>query len=163
MNELNTMTAVNEMAIGTGERPEMPPNRKKLNEILAGIKEKKQQPSQSEIFNDKVDKEKQEAWAREDTIRKETQDREDNAVKRKVDDMRRAGVNPNLTDITGAASGGGITQSSKKDFSELIMEIEKNFKGSQADKDRLIKLLEIFLGQANKTQDQAAKAIGAIK
>lgn len=41
-----------------------------------------------------------EEWAREDKLRKEQQDRDDNAYQRMVKDMRAAGINPNV-------SGGG--------------------------------------------------------
>lgn len=47
-------------------------------------------------------------WEREDTIRKETQEREDTAYQRAVEDMRKAGINPNLVGINPANSGGGI-------------------------------------------------------
>lgn len=99
-----------------------------------------------------ADKEQKELWAREDAIRKETQDREDNAYQRAVEDMRKAGVNPNLQSISGAQAGGGITTGTAKNLDriendkdrqlKLIMqEIENNFKGDQNDKDRLIKLI----------------------
>ena len=48
-------------------------------------------------------------WAREDQIRKETQEREDNAYQRAVADARKAGINVNLMDIQPATSGGGIS------------------------------------------------------
>ncbi len=47
-------------------------------------------------------------WEREDKIRKETQEREDTAYQRAVEDMRKAGINPNLIGINPANSGGGI-------------------------------------------------------
>lgn len=104
-----------------------------------------------------------EAWAREDAIRAETQAREDNAIQRKVADMRASGVNPNLAySMSGADSGGGITNAtgidtslpntelgniSKEEISKYEKEMEKilkewevyldqNFKGSENSKDR---------------------------
>lgn len=61
-------------------------------------------------------------WEREDTIRAETQAREDNAWQRGVRDMQLAGINPNLINATPAASGGGITNSSGIDYSGLMAE-----------------------------------------
>lgn len=61
-------------------------------------------------------------WEREDTIRAETQAREDNAWQRGVRDMQLAGINPNLINATPAASGGGITNSNGIDYSGLMSE-----------------------------------------
>lgn len=60
---------------------------------------------------------REEQWAREDAIRKETQAREDNAWQRAVADMEKAGVNPNLVNAGPASSGGGITTASGLDYS----------------------------------------------
>lgn len=122
-----------------------------------------------------------EQWAREDRIRKETQDREDNAISRKVEDMRRAGVNPNLAySMTGAESGGGITSAngidtsmitqqmsnmSSKEIEQKRQEFEKlleeykiaqkqAFEGDENAKDRTNKILSSLLS--------AAAVIGAI-
>lgn len=89
------------------------------------------------------------AWAREDAIRKETQEREDSAWQRAVEDMRKAGVNPNLVNAGPAASGGGITSATGQDYTmqsakfdretqELITAIEQEFEMSENQKDRLI-------------------------
>lgn len=68
-----------------------------------------------------------EQWAREDAIRKETQEREDNAISRKIADMRRSGVNVNLAySMNGAESGGGITNATGTDTS-LKKKIWKSF------------------------------------
>lgn len=88
-------------------------------------------------------KDREERWAREDAIRKETQEREDTAYQRAVKDAISAGINPNLINLTPAASGGGITQASKMDDSELtamleeaLKYIEQEFKGDENSKDR---------------------------
>lgn len=86
-------------------------------------------------------------WEREDAIRKETQEREDTAWQRGVEDMRKAGINPNLINASPAESGGGITQASQmntgvisEDMSGAVKELqqllEQNFKGTENDKDR---------------------------
>ena len=91
----------------------------------------------------------QRQWEREDAIRAETQAREDNAYQRSVEDMLRAGINPNLVgNISPAASGGGITQATGLDMSilgkqieaesnMLLKLIEQNWKGDQNDYDRI--------------------------
>ena len=95
----------------------------------------------------------EEMYAREDAIRKETQEREDTAVQRWAADVRAAGLNPNLVNTTGAASGGGITNATGPDYTmeeakfnkeiEMLMqEIELNFKGDQAEKDRIKDLIK---------------------
>lgn len=92
-----------------------------------------------------------------DKIRKETQEREDNAYQRAVADMRKAGINPNLVNLVQSQSGGGIVQPTPKDYSlwqteinktlqMLQMEIENNFKGDQNDKDRLVKTITSIMG-----------------
>lgn len=104
-------------------------------------------------------------WDREDQIRAETQAREDNAWQRSVEDMRKAGVNPNLVNAGPAASGGGITNATGLDYSPwtaeinkqlalVEQEIENNFKGDENSKDRLTKgltsLLQLFTLMALK-------------
>lgn len=101
----------------------------------------------------------QRQWEREDAIRKETQEREDNAWQRSVDDMRKAGINVNLINPTAAQSGGGITQATGLDYSPWTAEINKqlalveqeiqnNFQGDENSKDRITKgitsLLQLF-------------------
>lgn len=76
----------------------------------------------------------QDQWQREDTIRKETQEREDTAYQRAVEDMRKAGINPNLIGINPASSGGGITQTSG--------ETNKNTLITQKFNEQLTKLTE---------------------
>lgn len=101
---------------------------------------------------DLITKERDELWAREDAIRTETQTREDTAYQRAVTDMRKAGVNPNLQNISGAQSGGGITGATAKNLArvenakdrtlkQLLQEIEFNWSGNQKDLDRLTKII----------------------
>ena len=98
-----------------------------------------------------------EQWEREDAIRRETQAREDNAIYRKIADMRRSGVNPNLAySMTGAESGGGITNATGTDTSlkEKDMEIawqkieqaiQNDFEGDQNEKDRIKDFLKTMI------------------
>lgn len=94
---------------------------------------------------DQVNKDYADRIAREDAIRKENQEREDNAYERAVASMRRAGINPNLMNVVQAASGGGITNASQKDYSIwqsevnkqlalLEQQIQNNFQGTENDK-----------------------------
>ena len=98
----------------------------------------------------------EEQWAREDEIRAHVEEREDNAWQRSIKDMIKAGINPNLVNATPAASGGGISQSTGIDYTiyekefdqnlDLIMqEIEQNFEGSQAEKDRIKDLIKSLI------------------
>ena len=93
-----------------------------------------------------------EQWAREDEIRKETQAREDTAFSRGIADMRRAGVNVNLVGAQPAESGGGITQATgidgsiygaetNKFIALLEQEIDNAFKGDENSKDRFADLI----------------------
>lgn len=105
---------------------------------------------------DNAKKLQEEQWAREDEIRKHVEEREDTAIRRATRDAIMAGINPNLTGLNPAQSGGGITNSTGIDYTlyekefdknlELLMqEIEQNFKGEQADKDRVIKLIQSII------------------
>lgn len=104
-------------------------------------------------FQDIIEKAQKEQWAREDEIRKETQAREDTAYQRSVEDMRKAGINPNLVGVTPAQSGGGITQATEKDYTLYQAEIEKaltemenildrELKADENTKDRIASIIE---------------------
>lgn len=96
-------------------------------------------------------------WERDDAKQAHIEEREDTAYQRAVEDMRKAGINPNLMNVTPAESGGGFTASQGMDFSpvttqmnneikEILDEIEKSFQGGQNEKDR-IKDMITSLGQ----------------
>lgn len=109
-------------------------------------------------------------WQREDAIRAETQAREDNAWQRAVEDMQKAGVNPNLVNASPATSGGGITSATGIDYSpysalmganneemqrrfeeklkEFEIEINNNFKGDENDRDRITEIIRSLITYA---------------
>ena len=90
-------------------------------------------------------------WEREDKIRKETQEREDNAYQRAVADMRKAGINPNLVGINPANSGGGISNATMPESTlnaeisaysqQLIAELARELELNENKKDRLANIL----------------------
>lgn len=93
-----------------------------------------------------------EQWAREDEIRRETQEREDTAFSRGIEDMRRAGVNVNLVGAQAAESGGGITNATgidsgiySADTSKFValleQEINNAFKEDENAKNRFTEIL----------------------
>lgn len=93
----------------------------------------------------------EELWEREDTIRKETQEREDTAYQRAVEDMRKAGINPNLTGVNPANSGGGITQATGQQsittemsgiINQAIAEINNTVKADENQKDRISDIIK---------------------
>lgn len=113
-------------------------------------------PNTVESEWDKWYKLREEQWAREDAIRKETQDREDTAYQRAIADMKKAGINPNIFGVQPAESGGGITQASMPDMStitnqmnidlkELQQLIDQNFQGDENTKDRLLQTFTSIL------------------
>lgn len=93
----------------------------------------------------------QEIWEREDKIRKETQAREDSAYQRAIEDMRKAGINPNLLgSISPAQSGGGITQATGTNLAstelngiiqQTLNAINNEVKMSENQKDRTTDIL----------------------
>lgn len=98
----------------------------------------------------------QRQWDREDAIRAETQAREDNAWQRAVEDMRKAGVNPNLVNAGPAESGGGITSATGLNYAPWESEVNKNlalleqeinnaFKEDEATKDRITEMITSIL------------------
>lgn len=91
-----------------------------------------------------------ELWEREDAIRKETQQREDTAYQRAVEDMRKAGINPNLTGINPASSGGGIINATGQGLittemsgiiNEAIAKINNTVKADENQKDRITDII----------------------
>lgn len=98
-----------------------------------------------------------ELWEREDAIRKETQEREDTAYQRAVEDMRKAGINPNLVGVNPANSGGGIISATGQNLintemsgiiNTAIAEINNTVKANENQKDRIneiIKTLAMYM------------------
>lgn len=98
-------------------------------------------------------------WERENAIRKETQEREDNAWQRAIKDMQAAGVNPNLVNASAAASGGGITSATGLNMSQyettankLLEEwktmVEQDFERNENRKDRYNNIMKGLLNLA---------------
>lgn len=106
-----------------------------------------------------AEQQQQKEWEREDQIRKETQEREDTAIQRWVEDVRKAGINPNLFSGTGAASGGGITSATglntskyeaqaEKLLTEWETMVEQEFKKEENKKDRFNNIMKSLLNLA---------------
>ena len=95
-----------------------------------------------------------ELWEREDAIRKETQQREDTAYQRAVEDMRKAGINPNLVGVNPANSGGGIISATGKSListemsgiiNQAIAEINNTVKANENQKDRISDIIRTLV------------------
>ncbi len=108
-----------------------------------------EQSTENETTNNEAPNIK-ELWEREDKIRKETQAREDTAYQRAVEDMRKAGINPNLVGVNPAASGGGIIQASGQNLittemsgiiNEAIAEINNTVKADEGQKNRITDII----------------------
>lgn len=86
--------------------------------------------------------------------------REDTQNQRAIEDMRKAGINPNLA--MGGIGGGGATANTARatrsseealrgrQFQELMMLAQQAFQGRQNEKDRFTKLLGSFIQGATK-------------
>ncbi len=91
-----------------------------------------------------AEEQQQKLWAREDAIRKETQQREDTAWQRSVEDMKKAGINPNLVNAQPAESGGGITQATQMDMSTIANQMD-------IDSEKIQQLIDqAFEGRENE-------------
>lgn len=122
------------------------------NEIKDETDKNTETPINSVDMMSWLEEQQKKQWEREDTIRKETQAREDNAYQRAVEDMRKAGINPNLMNVQAAASGGGITNATglesgiysaetNKIVTLIEQEIENAFKEDENAKDRITDLI----------------------
>lgn len=106
-------------------------------------------------------------WEREDTIRKEIQEREDTAYQRAISDMRKSGINPNLVGINPSNSSGGLTNATRVEelgstvlnnatqekiaqmqrvFEEWETTIKNDTTISEGAKDRYIEVIKTFSG-----------------
>lgn len=95
----------------------------------------------------------QKAIEREDAIRKETQEREDTAVRRWAEDAEKAGFNLNqVSQIGSAESGGGITTAQTPDYTtftqaqalemeEIMKKMEQEFEMNENAKDRITNVI----------------------
>lgn len=126
-----------------------------LNNVTDSTNENIEKPIGNDILSFMEEQQKKQ-WEREDTIRKETQAREDSAYQRTVKDMQAAGINPNLMNVSPAASGGGITNATGLDYTAytnnlketltlLEQEIENTFKEDENKKDRFSQLISSLI------------------
>lgn len=148
IENLTNMTPqqINENIAKQKETQEETPSTGEQDET-SGIIEENETIRPSESLIDKYKDYQKELWEREDAIRKETQEREDTAYQRAVEDMRRAGINPNLIGVNPSASGGGITQATStlgnfnNEFNTLkdyaVAQINNVIKESEGDKSRI--------------------------
>lgn len=163
LNRLNEVTGIGDMIKGVGD--DIRKMREKSQEELFGKNEninKEEETNgnnieQSNVENNTVNNETpsiQDIWAREDEIRKEIQAREDTAYQRAVEDMRKAGINPNLVGINPASSGGGIIQASGQStintelnniVEETLNKINNEVKMNEGQKDRTSDILRTLV------------------
>ena len=120
------------------------------------------QPTEEELLKQTLDwaeKQQNKEWERENEIRKETQEREDSALQRWVADARKAGINPNLFNGQGAASGGGITSATGLNMTQyetvanrLLTEwetmVNQDFERNENKKDRYNNIIKGLLNLA---------------
>lgn len=130
-----------------------------FNETTPTIQDKTEENIETPINNNVyefMEEQQKKQWEREDQIRAETQEREDTAYQRTVADMQAAGINPNLINISPAASGGGITSATGLDYTAytnnlketltlLEQEIENTFKEDENTKDRFNQLISSLI------------------
>ena len=126
-----------------------------LNNVTDSTDENIEKPIGNDILSF-MEEQQAKQWDREDAIRKETQAREDSAYQRTVKDMQAAGINPNLMNVSPAASGGGITSATGLDYTAytnnlketltlLEQEIENTFKEDENKKDRFSQLISSLI------------------
>lgn len=106
-----------------------------------------------------AEEQQQKEWQRENDLMYQTWEREDTAVQRWAEDVRKAGINPNLFSGTGAASGGGITSATGLNTSKYEAQAEKlltewetmvdqEFKREENKKDRFNNIMKSLLNLA---------------
>ncbi len=157
LNKINEITGIGDSIKGIGDTIKEIRNETQQELFGRNENENKQEETngnnikENNIQNDSVNNETpsiRDIWAREDEIRKETQAREDTAYQRAVEDMRKAGINPNLVGINPAASGGGITQAGGQ--STINTELNNIVETTLNKINNEVKMDE---GQKNRTSD----------
>ena len=120
------------------------------------------EPTEEELLQQTLqwaEEQQNKEWMRENEIRRETQEREDNALQRWVEDARKAGINPNLFNGQGATSGGGITSATGLNMSQyetvanrLLTEwetmVNQEFEKNQNKKDRINNIMRGLINLA---------------
>lgn len=116
-------------------------------------------PSNIDYAQSQMKDELEEAYRREDEIRKHVEAREDSAYQRATRDMRSAGIDPNLVGVTPSASGGGITNASRMDMTRftaavdmIMQEIQNEFQMNENEKDRLHKTVSQVIDKVAPTK-----------
>lgn len=111
-------------------------------------------------FSDYMDWIKQDTAERrayQDKIRKETWEREDNAYQRAVEDMKKAGINPNLFgSFAPSASGGGLVTDTGANWDPLSEANKQQLSYFEKEMDKLMQEYQIAMDQAFQG-DQNAK------
>ena len=120
----------------TGQNEEIPINNYSFDEIMKMI-----------------DKNQKEQWKREDEIRKHQEEREDSAYQRAVNDMVKAGINPNLMNVTPAESGSGVTTPAEKNYSILNTFIDSALQLKEMDLQEELKKWQIEQEQSQETEE----------
>ncbi len=96
-----------------------------------------------------------EYWQREDQLRQESYTRDDTAYQRMIKDMWKAGINPNLVNISGTPNyigGSGYTNATKADYTPTALTLQRDlglleqaiqleFQGDENNKNRLMQLV----------------------
>lgn len=132
-------------------KPEQEQSQKIKDETMSGI-ENSVSGVDYDAWKQWAEEQQAKQWEREDALRKETQLREDSAYTRAAADMRRAGINPNLTGVNAAQTGGGITSATgisenawtaqvEEALKLLEQEIDNNFKEDENTKDRVTDII----------------------
>lgn len=95
-----------------------------------------------------------ETWAREDAIRAEQYERDDTAYQRMIDDMRKAGINPNLVGGTPISSNGSVSTAETQggaaqsgygtDMNAALTKVTQELQQQGISQDGILKILSIL-------------------